>query len=361
MNKFKIIAYYLPQFHTFPENDEWWGKGFTEWTNVKNAKPLFPGHEQPKIPADLGYYDLTDPNVREQQVKLAKEAGIYGFCYWHYWFGNGHQLLNEIIDDVISRGKPDFPFCFGWANESWKAKCWNNDGRGDRVLMEQVYGGIPDYEKHFQYALRAFKDKRYIKIGNKPLYVIYKPMLLPDDFTKVWNKLAVNAGFDGIYFVGRLNNREEKNSVLEKGINCCTCERYIHAYRKSSLFMKILLKILNIIMGVTALVPYRYCMKFFTDKKEDLEENFAPALIPNWDHSPRSKRAATILYKSTPALFKKHAIKVLDLVKQKKNKLVFLKSWNEWGEGNYMEPDQKFGKGYIHALRDAINSVDNKN
>ncbi len=108
MNKFKIIAYYLPQFHTFPENDEWWGKGFTEWTNVKNAKPLFPGHEQPKIPADLGYYDLTDPNVREQQVKLAKEAGIYGFCYWHYWFGNGHQLLNEIIDDVISRGKPDF-------------------------------------------------------------------------------------------------------------------------------------------------------------------------------------------------------------------------------------------------------------
>lgn len=174
-----VIAYYLPQFHPFKENDEWWGKGFTEWTNVGKAKPLFRGHYQPKVPADLGYYDLRLPEIRQQQAELAKEAGVSGFCYWHYWFGEGRQLLNEIIDEVVATGKPDFPFCLGWANETWKAKQWNKDGSGDKVLIEQRYGGEDDYRHHFEYVLKIFKDDRYIKIKNCPLFLIYHRNLCP--------------------------------------------------------------------------------------------------------------------------------------------------------------------------------------
>ena len=197
MKKPLIIAYYLPQYHPFPQNDEWWGKGFTEWTNVGKAKPLLKGHYQPKVPADLGYYDLRLPEVRDEQAELAREAGVGAFCYWHYWFGGkGRQLLNEIIDDVLRTGKPDCPFCFGWANESWKAKQWNKDGTGDKVIMEQRYGGESDYRLHFEYALNFFKDHRYIKIDNKPLFLVYKPNLLPSDFISYWNKWAKEEGID---------------------------------------------------------------------------------------------------------------------------------------------------------------------
>lgn len=168
MEKVKIIAYYLPQFHPCKQNNEWWGKGFTEWTNVAKAKPLFKGHYQPKIPSDLGFYDLRLPEVREEQVQLAREAGVYGFCYWHYWFGNGKRLLERPFEEVLESGKPDFPFCLGWANHSWYAKLWDKDTRKDKLLIEQKYLGKEDYVAHFMYALKAFKDKRYIKDGDKP-------------------------------------------------------------------------------------------------------------------------------------------------------------------------------------------------
>ena len=211
-----VIAYYLPQFHPFKENDEWWGKGFTEWTNVGKAKPLFRGHYQPKVPADLGYYDLRLPEIRQQQAELAKEAGVSGFCYWHYWFGEGRQLLNEIIDEVVATGKPDFPFCLGWANETWKAKQWNKDGSGDKVLIEQRYGGEDDYRHHFEYVLKIFKDDRYIKIKNCPLFLIYQPQLMPDmqQFISLWNKWAIEAGFNGIYFIARMRQMEEYLSLI---------------------------------------------------------------------------------------------------------------------------------------------------
>ena len=186
----KIIAFYLPQFHPFKENDEWWGKGFTEWTNVGKAKSLFRGHQQPKVPADLGYYDLRLPEVRNQQVELAKSAGIYGFCYWHYWFGKGVQLMNRIIDEVHSSESPDFPFCLGWANESWKAKQWNKDGSGDKILVEQTYPDIADFRKHYEYVRELFKDKRYIRYEGKPFFYIYKPLNSPaiKQIILLWNQ-----------------------------------------------------------------------------------------------------------------------------------------------------------------------------
>lgn len=177
--KARVLAYYLPQFHPIPENDAWWGKGFTEWTNVGRAKPLYKGHYQPRVPADLGYYDLRLPEVQEAQAELAKEAGIEGFCYWHYWFGNGRRLLEMPFDKVLKSGKPDFPFCLAWANHSWYAKSFDLEGK-DRLLIEQQYLGKEDYVKHFFSVLPAFEDSRYVQVDGKPLFVIFSPKTIPD-------------------------------------------------------------------------------------------------------------------------------------------------------------------------------------
>ena len=359
MEKPLILAYYLPQYHPFPQNDEWWGKGFTEWTNVGKAKPLFRGHYQPKVPSELGYYDLRLPEIREQQVELAREAGVDGFCYWHYWFGGrNRQLLNEIIDDVLASGKPDFPFCFGWANESWKAKQWNKDGSGDRIIMEQRYEGVEDYRSHFDYALKFFRDSRYVKIDNKPVFLVYKPALLPDDFIKLWNSWAQAEGFDGVYFIARLLEDENIDSFEGKGFCFFTRERKNYAYIRRGKIAFLKNKVKSWMKGLKGTaMPYRECYESFVDEKEDSLENFLPSMISNWDHSPRSGRSAFIMYDSKPEYFYQHAKRVLELVRLKRNKLIFLKSWNEWGEGNYMEPDLKYGRGHINALRQAIKEV----
>ena len=173
----KIIPFYLPQFHTIPENDEWWGEGFTEWTNVKKAKPLFEGHDQPRIPLNNNYYNLMDDNVKIWQAKLAKEYGIFGFCYYHYWFKGGRQLLEKPAEQMLKNKEIDIPFCFCWANENW-SKNW--DGGNREVIMEQDYGSQEDWEKHFRYFVRFFRDERYITVHGKPLLIIYKPEQITD-------------------------------------------------------------------------------------------------------------------------------------------------------------------------------------
>ena len=230
----KIIAYYPPQYHPTPDNDKWWGKGFTEWTNVAKASPLFKGHYQPKIPADLGFYDLRLPEVREQQAQLARQAGLEGFCYYHYWFGNGKQELELPFNEVVRSGKPDFPFCLCWANESWYAKSWNKDGKVGKanLLIQQEYPGTADHEKHFYTLLSALKDPRYIKIENKPVFVIYKPLQFPNvrHFIGEWNSLAIRNGLEGIYFIGYTTNVEyEYNQITEQGfdaVNSCNLSRF---------------------------------------------------------------------------------------------------------------------------------------
>ena len=206
-NKVEIIAFYLPQFHPIPDNDEWWGKGFTEWTNVGKAKALFKGHNQPRVPADLGYYDLRLPIVREQQVELAKEAGVTAFCYWHYWFGNGKRLMADIFNEVLNTGKPDFPFCLGWANHSWYAKNWNSDGTStNKLLIEQMYPGIDDEKMHFTFLLKAFKDPRYVKIDNKPFLLIFDPISIPEEYIQNFKCWTERAGFDGLYLVANITS-----------------------------------------------------------------------------------------------------------------------------------------------------------
>ncbi len=363
-NCIRVIALYLPQFHPTKDNDKWWGKGFTEWTNVGKAKPLFHGHYQPRVPADLGYYDLRLPEVREAQAELANEAGISGFCYYHYWFGYGERQLELPFSEVLKLGKPDFPFCLCWANESWYSKLWNKDGvAGKKLLIEQKYGDKNEWRMHFMTLLPAFKDKRYIRINNKPLFMIYKEedFIEVSDFIKYWNELAIENGLDGVYFVAhKFCNMDDNivDSIRHKGFNAINfMELWTSRSKKKSFARKVLDRINSYLLGIPNKCNYKDVYPDFIsdiDKRNDV----FPTIIPNWDHSPRSGKNAYILTNSTPELFRKHVRQVLDVVSDKTTdeKIVFLKSWNEWGEGNYMEPDLKYGKKYILTLKEELNS-----
>ncbi|MFN9864755.1 MAG: glycoside hydrolase family 99-like domain-containing protein [Bacteroidota bacterium] len=353
----RILATYLPQFHPIPENDEWWGKGFTEWTNVGKAKPLFPGHYQPRVPADLGYYDLRLPEVRQAQADMARECGVEGFCYWHYWFGNGKRLLERPFNEVLASGKPDFPFCLSWANHSWQDKQFSKEG-SERMLMEQTYGGEEDYMLHFNTLLPAFLDKRYIRVDDKPLFQIYLPLKFDDvaTFIQVWQREAKKNGLAGIHFVGHTLQEEDAPKMLAKGFDAITIVRLYHFYKHTySVRERALMKMKRLWLKHGGIFDYEKLSQYFSDQK-DKTDNWYPTIIPNWDHSPRSGRRGNIFVNSNPQAFKKHAKQVLDTVKEKtpEHRIIFLKSWNEWAEGNYMEPDLKFGRGYIDALKQAV-------
>lgn len=358
--KAKVIAYYLPQYYPFKENDEWWGKGFTEWTNVAKAKPLFPGHYQPKIPSELGFYDLRVLETAEAQAQLAKEAGIYGFCYWHYWFGNGKELLDMPFKRAVETGKPNFPFCLGWANESWYAKLWNKSGSTGKILIEQVYPGEEDNRLHYDTYKNAFLDKRYIRVDNKPFFLIYNLTKMSSiiEFMQQWNKWAKEDGIaDEFYFVARAKNIEEYEEALKikefKAITIAPIERWSFKTHRFS-FIRILCKALRII-GIPYIRDYREATQDLWEDDIEGKENVLPNLVPNWDHSPRSGKRAKIFIHCTPKNWEGHVKNILEKIKNKKNRIVMLKSWNEWGEGNYMEPDIKYGKQYIEILGQQLN------
>lgn len=362
MSKPKIIAYYLPQFHQIPENDNWWGKGFTEWTNVGNAKSLFKGHKQPRVPTDLGYYDLMNPKSRIEQAELAKNAGIEGFLYWHYWFGNGKRILEKPFNEVLSSGKPDLPFALGWANHSWNDNSWkaNAKKKGSKFLLEQTYPGEKDYILHFNTLLSAFKDSRYIRVNNKPLFVVYDPIAIPSahEFIDIWQKLAKQNGLEGIHFVGRDNSGKEHQNILDMGFDAVNTNGQWSAESKVKgkylriLKVKIKEKFPNLILDT---YNYKDIIKnFFTEN--DKKPNYYPIVLPQWDRSPRAGKNAVIYKNSTPELFKHHLTDALNIIKDKpkEHQIIFLKSWNEWGEGNYVEPDLLNGHKYLDILRNKL-------
>lgn len=361
-NNIRVIAMYLPQYHPFPENDEWWGKGFTEWTNVAKAKPLFKGHYQPKIPADLGFYDLRVPETREQQAQMAREAGIEGFMYWHYWF-EGHELMQRPWNEVVASGNPDFPFCIGWANETWMNKMWNKDGSlsGGKVLIKQTYSEEDDII-HFNRLLPAFKDHRYILVDGAPLVFVHRGIDLPRHTLAIWNKMAVENGFPNIHFVGRLTYSEYEKYGIEylkdRGFNAVTIARLGNSLLKDTPKAKALRHIKSIINRTGCPRTTEYCrdMKFYCEKEIDIREDVYPAIYPNWDHSPRSGKSSVILLNSTPELFGDHCREIFSVISNKEfsHQICFLKSWNEWGEGNYVEPDIKYGDQYLQRLKKAL-------
>jgi len=358
MSKPRLIAFYLPQYYPTPENNEWWMPGFTEWTNVAKARPLFHGHYQPKIPADLGFYDLRVPETREHQAVLAKEAGIEGFCYWHYWFA-GRRLLDRVFREVVESGKPDFPFCLCWANHDWYQKTWEPNSP-NRLLIKQTYPGEQDYIAHFNAMLTAFKDPRYMKVDGKLIFGIYSPLSIPDFklFKTIWNRLAKENGLNGFYFVGFTFKEDDKDNILAIGLDAVTIDytQLATSYSQNALkfYFETLKKRLFHIPRTR--VYNEYCNYVLTHYQ--CQDNIYPCIIPNFDHSPRSGYRGVIFTKSTPRTwgnFCRDMFSMLEFRSHEKN-LLFIKAWNEWGEGNYLEPDLKFGKQYIQLLRESYDS-----
>lgn len=354
MSKPRLISFYLPQYYPTVENDVWWGKGFTEWTNVGRAKPLYIGHSQPKVPTELGYYDLRLPEVREEQVKLAKEAGIEGFCYWHYWFGDGKRLLDRVFKEVVDTGKPDFPFCLCWANHSWFAKTWDPQ-IPDKLLMEQKYLGVEDYTRHFMAMLKAFKDKRYMKVHNKLIFGVFAPLRFSDFqlFKQTWNSLAKEYGLNGFYFFA-LNRIPSKEQYLyDLGYDSVVTDCVDLRLQEQSVFTRYFNGILSR-LRIARTTNYRsYCKDLLNNYK--VTKTSHPCLYPNFDHSPRSGYRGIILRNSTPENWYSFLKSILLRTsnREQEDNIVFIKAWNEWGEGNYMEPDLKYGRGYIEFTRKA--------
>ena len=371
--KVRAIAFYLPQFHPIPENDHWWGKGFTEWTNVTKARPLFPGHYQPHLPADLGFYDLRMPEVRAAQAEMARAYGIEGFCYWHYWFA-GERLLERPFEEVLASGKPNFPFCLGWANETWSGLWSGGDER--RIIKEQTYPGKEDQKKHFDYLLTAFRDPRYIRVEEKPLLLIYKPLKIPDSKAMLayWRELALKANLPGLHIVATLEYNEKNWDAEAHGYDAITIwplKRLIH--EAHSCFFRSRLKSFLRRKQLHRMVPK--FSKIFPppDNVFDYEEvsdklvcvdhfemTSYPMAIPNWDTTARYGHNACILHNSNPDLFRSHFRKVLRQAANHppERQIVFLKSWNEWAEGNYLEPGRQFGFGYLDVVKEELQNLE---
>lgn len=350
----RLIAFYLPQFHPIPENDAWWGKGFTEWTNTAKARRRFLGHYQPHIPADLGFYDLRVPEVRAAQADLARRNGIEAFCYYHYWFA-GKQILERPFSEVLRSGEPDFPFCICWANHSW-AGVWEN--APDRMLIEQTYPGEDDHRAHFEALLPAFTDRRYIRVNDAPLLVIYIPTGPPDPrrTTDLWREMAVRAGLPGLHLAGCTMNPSW--NPLEYGFDASVVQRFPprrsllanwrHPARKIHDYVSVKL-------GRPTIYRYKAVLDDLLPSTLVTDTNY-PTVLPNWDNSPRSGPHGLVLHGSTPELFRKHLRRALALTEgfSPDRRLIFVKSWNEWAEGNHLEPDLRFGHAYLSVIRDEI-------
>jgi hypothetical protein len=344
----RAIAFYLPQFHPIAENDEWWGKGFTEWTNVARARRLFRGHMQPHLPRDLGFYDLRVPEVRQAQADLAARYGVAGFCYWHYWFA-GRRILERPFDEVLASGEPSLPFCLGWANQTWSG-IWH--GAPNRILVEQTYPGPRDDEAHFEQLLPAFSDPRYLTVDRKPLFYVYRPEQLPNASAWVerWRTLAERAGLPGLYLVA------EVSDLLGRGPKYASVETdgwdagaYMRFPAVQTTLSVLKMRLRRKLRGGPEVYPY-------ASEPERLSENLAgllPAVHPNWDNTPRAGREGVVLHQATPQAFCQHVREAVNRVAHRPpaERLLFIKSWNEWAEGNYLEPDIEYGHEWLLALR----------
>jgi len=353
--KVRVIAFYLPQYHPIPENDKTWGKGFTEWTHVTMAKPLFEGHQQPNLPGELGFYDLRLPEVRTAQAELAKSHGIEGFCYWHYWLGNGRRLLERPFEEVLHSGKPDFPFCLAWANHSWHGRFFGSK----TIQVEQEYPGREDYVRHFNFLLKAFLDPRYIRVNSKPLIYIYNPKALPEPrmLIDLWQELAIANGLNGLHMVGEAL-REEEQKTLGFDARAYSRHRDIDSGQSRPLGdqMANMKKLLQAPHDLS-MFPYELAKQHFLKPGVSPIDEI-PAIVPNWDSTPRLGKDGTVIYGSTPNLFREHVKEALAKViyKPADQRILFVKSWNEWAEGNYLEPDLRNGSAYLEVLRDELHS-----
>lgn len=355
----KVIAFYLPQFHETPENNKWWGQGFTEWTNTKKSKPLFEGHNQPREPLDDNYYCLLDASAQEWQAELAKKYGVYGFCYYHYWF-NGKMLIEKPMENMLKNPKVDLPFCISWANEPW-TKTWT--GREKEVLMPQKYGDEKDWEKHLQYLIPFFRDERYIKKDNKPIMLLYRTSSITrcSEMITYWNNRLIEEGFDGIYIIETLTGHQ-KQSCLENSDAQVEMEP-MHTIRHHLPIWKQGLRFITKILNKKGInvydkMSYDLIWNNVLNKKRDNNKKTYLGAFADWDNSARWGRKAMIITGANPDNFKKYFEKQYKKSIECDSEYIFFNAWNEWGEGTYLEPDKKFKYGYLEKISEVLE--DNK-
>jgi hypothetical protein len=353
----RAVAFYLPQFYPVRENDEWWGPGFTEWTNLAKARPLFCGHVQPHIPADLGFYDLRCAETRQAQADMAARYGVEAFCYWHYWFGNGRRLLERPFHEVLTSGAPAQKFCLGWANQTWTGT-WH--GAPNRILVEQTYPGVEDEREHFKYLLQAFTDNRYFCIDGKPLYFIFRPEQLPDQagFARRMREMAKAEGLGGLYLVAEISD------LLGQGPRAKPPEAYgfdagVYIRLPADTSPRAILKMRLRRKLLRWPETYTYTASPHEPPEGYRQDNIHPCVYPNWDNTPRSMRAGLVLQGSRPELFRPHVRAAIQRIAHlpADRRLLFIKSWNEWAEGNYLEPDLEHGHGFLRVLDEELKEL----
>lgn len=349
----RFVALYLPQFHPIPENDTWYGKGFTEWTNVAKAKKLFHGHYQPHVPADLGFYDLRLKEVRRAQAQMAQDAGVSAFCYWDYWFGDGKKLLEMPLDAVQNDTEIQLPFCIAWANHSWEKKMWDKQGSNE-MLMEQKYLGADDYSAYFYRMLPILRDERYFRVNGKPFVIVYNPLESSEIsvYLKCWRDLAKKEGLGDFYFVGRDSGCRNIDQILNIGFDAVYEDDVFNIHHELGLAKKVALYLKRRFLGWPTVFQYKDAIRYMVPDEAKRRE-VIPVIAPNWDHSPRSGRNAILLDNCEPKYFQQVAEHAREVVsgKPEDEQIVIIKAWNEWGEGNHMEPDLRYGTGYLDALR----------
>ena len=355
----KIIAFYLPQFHAIPENDEWWGKGFTEWTNVRNSKPNYRGHYQPEVPLEKNYYSLLDEKTQIWQSELALNYNVDGFCYYHYWF-DGRLLLEKPMENMLTNEEIKIPFCICWANESW-SRTWT--GNEKEVLIKQNYDSDnKSIEAHFNYLLKFFKDERYIKKNNKPVFIIYKPYLIENlsCFIEIWNRLARENGFDGIWW-GHQSSLSFNYDVssFDFGIEFepfYTRQFEAEKEKEQSRFRKYILNPKRLIKKLREKIRggWTESYDYFINASSQRSTNNHSYLgaFPSWDNTPRRGKKSYMVKGSTPEKFEKYLRTVFEKNRNKENNdYIFINAWNEWAEGAHLEPAEKYGLKYLEVIK----------
>ena len=346
----KLIAFYLTQFHPTPENDEWWGRGFTEWTNTTKAVPLFPGHYQPHLPTDLGFYDLRLRQTRRDQIEMAKEYGIAGFCYHYYWF-SGKRILNEPLDDMLADPVSDMPFCLSWANENWTRR-W--DAAEHEILIAQKY--LPDDDINFIKDIVHFlRDPRYISLDGALFLIVYRPQHLPDarKTLNIWRDYCASVGLPKLHLCAAMThgNWDFKQYGFDSGmefpphnVQCPTVNDLADFYAPFK----------------GHLVEYKAVADFYLDKAYSQERSGFRTVFPSWDNTPRRGHRGFVVLNGTPANYQHWLARAVALTKRDfpdEERFVFINAWNEWAEGCHLEPDRKYGRGFLEATIAAKDGV----
>jgi lipopolysaccharide biosynthesis protein len=374
MVSLRTIAIHLPQFHPNPENNNWWGKGFTEWTNVTKATPLFKDHYQPHLPADLGFYDLRLPESRLEQEALAKEYGIYGFCYYHYWF-NGKRVLHEPVQRKLANSQEDLPFMLCWANEDWTRRWYGQD---DQILLKQDYSANDDLE-HIKYLIPFFKDPRYIRINGRPVIAIYRSTLFPDMAATIltWRQEAAKEGLE--LYICRFETfgsfgKSYMDAGFDAGIEFPPMNEQMHIYAKQKLKRDTLkpeyrlkfryYKLTNNHEKIQELKQLSKNRIDYGDYIESLKQHYTypedytyfPGVCPSWDNTARNRKNPFIFLSSTPDLFKEWLLFHRHNYRphSSEENFIFINAWNEWAEGNHLEPCRRWGTGYLEAVREVF-------